>query len=134
MTLVVDASVLIELLTMSPLGQRAAARMRADADDLHLPHLADVETVSVARGLVAAGVLEPSRAANLLVDLRDFPARRWPAQPFFERIWELRANVTAYDATNVALAEALGARLLTADRTLARGVGGVAACPVELVE
>ena len=133
MTAVIDASVLVELLTMSPLGQRAVAEVRASVGALHLPHLADVETLSVVRGLVAGGVLTAERGAQALVDLRDFPAQRWPAHMLFERMWELRQNATAYDATYVALAEALGARLITADQKLARGVRGVAGCEVVVI-
>jgi predicted nucleic acid-binding protein len=133
-TVVLDASVLVELLTLSPLGQRAVERIRGSAGDLHLPHLADIETVSVMRGLVAGGVVTAERAAQVLVDLRDFPARRWPAHMLFERIWMLRANATAYDATYVALAETLNARFVTADRRLAHGVQGIAMCEIELVE
>lgn len=132
MTLVLDASALIELLVMSPAGQRARARIGADTD-LHLPHLADIEVVSVARGLVAGGVLAAARAEQLLEDLRDFPARRWPAHMLFERVWALRANATAYDATYVALAESIGATLVTADEKLARGVHGLATCEVAVV-
>ncbi|MFT3797362.1 type II toxin-antitoxin system VapC family toxin [Microbacterium sp.] len=134
MIAVIDASALVEVLAMSPLGQRVAPHMRASGGALHLPHLADVETVSVVRGLVAGGLLTPDRGVQFLGDLRDFPAQRWPAHMLFERIWELRANVTAYDATYVALAEALGGRLITTDAKLARGVAGVAACEVVLVE
>ena len=134
MTAVLDASVLVELLSMSPRGRRAAAAVGDDADDLHVPHLADVETLSVVRGLVDGGMLPGARATQVLADLRDFPARRWPARMLFERIWALRENVTAYDATYVALAEALGARLITADHRLARGVQGVASCEVHVIE
>lgn len=133
MTAVVDASVLVELLTMSPLGQRAVEHVRAAAP-LHLPHLADVESLSVVRGLAAGGVIAAERGAQALADLRDFPAQRWPAHMLFERMWELRDNVTAYDAAYVALAEALGARLITADRKLAHGVRGVSACEIVLIE
>jgi predicted nucleic acid-binding protein len=134
MSVVLDASVLVELLAMSPLGQRVAEAIRHADDELHVPHLADVEVVSVVRGLVAGGALGPDRAAQLLIDLRDFPAQRWPAHMLLERIWALRENVTAYDATYVALAEALEAKLITADGKLTRGAAGVARCEVELVE
>ena len=134
MTAVVDASVLVELLTLSPLGQRALPVVQASAGDLHVPHLADVEVMSVLRGLVAGDLLPAARAQQALVDLRDFPARRWPAHMLFERVWELRANVTAYDAVYVALAEALGATLITADRKLARGAQKVSAAHIALVD
>lgn len=128
-----DASVVVELLMLSPLGQRAATIARQAAGDLHIPHLADVETLSALRALVAREALAPGRAQLALTDLRDFPARRWPASPLFERVWELRDAVTAYDATYVALAEALDARLVTADVRLAHGVQDVASCEVVLV-
>lgn len=133
MTVVIDASLLAETLLLSPVGERAASRLREAEGRLHLPHLADVETASVLQGLVLGGVVSEDRAAQALVDLRDFPARRWPATFLFERVWALRANVTAYDATYVALAEVLQAELLTADGRLARALDGVARCPVTLI-
>lgn len=133
MTLVVDASILAEILALSPLGERAAPHLRASAGDLHLPHLADVETMSVLRGLVLGRVLTEERASQAYADLRDFPAKRWPAHILFERIWELRNNVTAYDANYVALAEALGAGLITSDGPLARAATGVARCDITLI-
>lgn len=134
MITVIDASALVELLVMSARGRRVATELRPADGALHLPHLADVETVSVARGLVAAGRLTPARGGQLLEDLRDFPAQRWPSHMLFERIWALREIVTAYDATYVALTEALGGRLVTADQKLARGVAGSALCDVVVVE
>ncbi len=77
--------------------------------------------------------LPADRAAVALDDLADFPAHRWPAEPLLPRIWELRDNLTAYDATYVALAESLDATLLTADVRLARGAEGRARCPVMLI-
>ncbi|MBD3940259.1 type II toxin-antitoxin system VapC family toxin [Microbacterium sp. NEAU-LLC] len=118
---------------MSPRGQRAVDAVAVSAGDLHVPHLADVETLSVVRGLVAGSILTPDRGAQALVDLRDFPARRWPADMLFERIWDLRHVATAYDATYVALAEALGAQLITADEKLARGVRDATDCEILLV-
>lgn len=134
MTAVVDASVLVELLTQSPRGRRAAALVQESSGDLHIPHLADVEVLSVVRGLVSGGVVTDERGSRILDDLRDFPAQRWPAHPLFGRMWQLRQNVTAYDATYVALAEALDARLLTADKKLVRGVRGVATCDIVTID
>lgn len=133
MRIVFDASALVELLLLSPIGEQAAPFVRAASGDIHLPHLADNESVSVLRGLALAGTLEPGRAAGALIDLRDFPAQRWRADALFERMWELRENVTAYDATYVALAEALDAVFVTADAKLARAVDGLAMCKVVLV-
>ncbi|WP_417564048.1 type II toxin-antitoxin system VapC family toxin [Microbacterium sp.] len=133
MTAVLDASVLVELLMMSPLGRLAVPQVQAAAGDLHIPHLADTETLSVLRGLVVGGVVSSARAEQALSDLSDLPVRRWPALPLFERVWQLRANATAYDATYVALAEVLGARLVTADERLVRGMQGLAHCELVLI-
>ncbi|MFT4211562.1 MAG: type II toxin-antitoxin system VapC family toxin [Microbacterium sp.] len=126
-----DASVLVELLLGSSRSESAVEAI-SDAD-LHLPHLADVEVASVLRGLARVGTLSSDRAVGALVDLRDFPASRWPSIGLFERMWSLRDTVRAYDATYVALSEALDATLVTADAKLARGVAGVARCPVVTV-
>jgi predicted nucleic acid-binding protein len=86
------------------------------------------ETASVLRTWVRRGEVLASRASAAFEDLRDLPARRWPSEPLLERIGELHDNVTTYDANYVALAEALDADLLTADRRLARGLEGIASC------
>lgn len=130
MALVLDASVIAEYLMGSEVGAAAATFMAAEAGDLHVPHLAIVETTSVLRGWVRRGEVASARAVAALTDLVDLPARRWPAEPFVARTWELRANATAYDATYVALAEAIDATLVTADGRLARGVAALATCPI----
>lgn len=84
----------------------------------HIPHLAIIETTSVFRGLVRASKLTESRAKGALLDLVELPFVRHPHEPLLERIWQLRANLTAYDAVYVALAEALDATLITCDRRL----------------
>ncbi len=133
MTVVLDASVLAELLILSPLGARAAPLVRDAGGELHVPHLADIETTSVLRGLVLGGHLTPERATHALTDLRDFPAKRWPATMLFERVWELRSRITAYDANYVALAEALDAEFITADAKLARALDNIARCDIVLI-
>jgi predicted nucleic acid-binding protein len=133
MPAVLDASVLADILVFSPRGQRASELIHATAPDLHLPHLADIETTSVLRNLLRAGILSADRAEAALADLRDFPAKRWPAPSFLERVWELRDNATPYDAVYVALAEVLDAEFITADVKLARGLTGMARCRVVLV-
>ena len=128
--LVLDASVVAEFLLASTVGVEAAERMAGHAGELHLPHLAVIETASVLRAWVRRGEVAEPRAAAALHDLSDLPAQRWPGEPLLDRAWELRDNVTAYDASYIALAELLDAELLTADKRLARGAAGLATCPV----
>ena len=131
--LVIDASALAEYLVSSSRGESAAQTMDGYAGRLHIPHLAIVETVSVLRGWEGGGHLTATRAEAALVDLASFPAKRWPAEPFLKRIWELRHNVSAYDAIYVALAEELNANLLTGDSRLARAVKSLQV-PVSVLE
>jgi predicted nucleic acid-binding protein len=126
MTLVLDASALAEFLVSRDAGERVASRLRDD-DDLHVPHLVTVEVASVMRRWARLGVIDPDRGAAALADLAAFPAERWPADPHLGRIWELRGNLSAYDATYVALAEALDASLLTGDARLARAAADAGA-------
>ncbi len=111
-------------------GTAARARMRADSD-LHIPHIADLEVLSVLRRFQRAGRIDASRVASVLRDLEDLRLVRYPHWPFAARIWELRENLTPYDACYVALAEALGCTLVTGDRRLAR-VRGMR-CEVEVL-
>lgn len=121
--IVVDASALIEVLLGTSVAGRLAERLFAEDETLHAPHLLDVEVAQVLRRYALAGTLEAERGAQALEDLGDFPITRYPHQPFLFRIWELRRNVTAYDAAYVALAEALAAPLLTRDAKLAASAG-----------
>ncbi len=75
------------------------------------------------RRYAATGQIEATRCREALVVLRDFPLRRYPHDVLLERVWQLRHNLTAYDAAYVALAEALDATLLTRDRGLAAAPG-----------
>lgn len=133
MTLVLDASVLVELLLSSERGEQAIPYLRKSEGRMHIPHLADIETASVLRGLTLGGAVAVQRASAALADLPDFPAKRWPTTVFLERIWELRENVTAYDANYIALAESLDAELLTSDAKLAGAAEGVARCEITLL-
>src|SRR5262245_62372925 len=87
---------------------------------LHAPHLLDVEVAHAIRRYAANGQIGPERGRELLADLADLPLRRHPHDWLLPRVWELRSNLTAYDALYVALAEALDAPLLTRDQRLAR--------------
>jgi predicted nucleic acid-binding protein len=110
---------LADYLLDTRLGRLVADRLLADPN-LHLPHLASIETTSVIRGWVRGGRLDESAAIVALDNLADLPAERHNHEPFLHRVWELRHNLTAYDAVYIALAEALDAPLITCDVRLAR--------------
>ena len=86
-----------------------------------LPHLLDVEVVSAIRSLVAGQRIDSHRCEQILTDLAMLPAERFPHPPLLSRIWELRHNFTAYDATYIALAEATNSVLYTSDEKLLKG-------------
>jgi predicted nucleic acid-binding protein len=128
--IVVDASVLaVALADDGPDGDQARARLRGER--VILPELADLEVASVLRRQLAAGAVDARRAGMALADLAALPARRAPHRPLLPRCWELRDNLTIYDAAYVALAEAMQATLLTADQRPARAPGP--RCPIEIL-
>jgi predicted nucleic acid-binding protein len=129
--IVVDASALLEVLLNTPAGARLVRRLFAPAQTLHAPHLLDLEIAQVLRRYAASGELEPARGVQALEDLADFPLTRYPHDLFLLRIWELRHNVTAYDAAYLALAETLRAPLVTREAALASARGHAAR--IELV-
>lgn len=102
-------------------GERA--RVEIARDQIAAPHLIDCEVASVIRRAHLRGDVSARRAIQALADLADLPILRAPHAPFLGRIWELHPTLTPYDATYVALAEALDAMLLTADGRLARAPG-----------
>lgn len=117
--IVVDASVLANVVgDDEAAGQLARARLAA-ASAVSAPDLVDVETVSVLRRRWLAGDLSDERFRFAVDDLLALPITRFPVGPLMVRAFELRANITAYDACYVALAEALDCPLITADRRLA---------------
>jgi predicted nucleic acid-binding protein len=119
--IVVDASALVEWLLHTPTGARVDARLRDRT--LYAPHLVDLEIVQVLRRAVRLGSLTDWVAEEILRDLIDLPITRCAHDVLLARAWELRHNLTAYDAAYVALAEMLGAPLLTCDRKLASSHG-----------
>ena len=120
--IVVDSSAVIAVLVGRPRVDELEARLNDDPD-LHAPHLIDIEVLHALRRLVMQGDLLEDRAQDVRSDFRDLLITRYPHEPLADRIWELRQNLTAYDATFVALAEALDRPLLTCDARLSRAGG-----------
>ncbi len=114
----VDASAMLEVLLGTQTGARVEDRLLSRRESLHAPHLLDVEVAQVLRRYAAAGELSDERGLEALMDLVDFPVHRYPHDVLLPRIWELRHNVTAYDAAYLALAETLAAPLVTCDARL----------------
>ena len=128
--IVVDASVLAPALADDgPDGDRARGRLRGEV--LTAPEVIDLEVASVLRRAAAGGRLPERRAHLALTDLVDLPLRRAGHRVLLRRCWELRHTVTSYDAAYVALAEALGVVLVTADARLSRAPGTT--CEVEVL-
>ena len=119
--IVVDASVAFEVVLRTSRGLRAAERL-AD-EDLHVPHLVDLEIASAARRLVFAKEISTDVAEEALLSLMQWPLIRHEHTPLLPRIWDLRHGISAYDACYVALAETLGAPLVTCDSRLANAHG-----------
>lgn len=122
MTLVADASVVVAALTDSGPDGAWAEAVLLDGP-LLAPHLMPVEVLSVLRRVSSAGALDPVTAAVAVGDLDRLRVELFPLAPFAERVWDLRRNVTPYDAWYVALAEAAGAPLATLDVRLAGAPG-----------
>ena len=121
--IVVDASALLEFLLQTPLGARVEARLLRDDDELHAPHLVDVEVIQGLRRLVRTGELASGRANEAIADLMDFDLHRHTHLDLLSRAWKLRDNISAYDAMYVALAEAIGAPVVTCDGPLGKAPG-----------
>jgi predicted nucleic acid-binding protein len=124
--IVADASAVVAaLLNDGP------ARRNLSSLPIHAPHLVDVEVVSVLRRLSLSGQLDSTLAERMINVLANLGIRRHGSTGLLGRVWRLRGNLTAYDATYVALAETLECPLLTSDRRLARAVGP--RCLIQLV-
>ena len=121
--IVVDASAVLETLLRTPNAETVEKRLFEPSQTLHAPHLLDVEVAQVLRRYAGNGEIDDERGRMALADLADFPLRRYPHDFLLPRVWDLRRNLTAYDAVYVALAEALDAPLLTRDRRLATAPG-----------
>lgn len=128
--IVVDASVVIDVLLRTAAASRIEEQLRAHAS-LHCPHLLDVEVVQVLRRYVRSSQIDATRGAEAVADLGDLPILRHGHGALLRRAWELRENITAYDGMYVALAEALGVPLLTRDARLAAAPGSI--IPIRVV-
>lgn len=123
MTLVADATVVVAALVDSGSEGAWAESVLAGEDHLAAPHLLPVEVANMLRGAAAREAISEDVAALAHADLLDLSVELFPYAPFAERVWELRGNLTAYDAWYVALAEWLGVGLGTLDRRLAGAPG-----------
>lgn len=130
--IVVDASVLANVVGDDEAAGQLARRRLAAAPAVWAPDLVDVETVSVLRRRWLAGDLTDERFRGAVDDLLALPITRFPVGPLVVRAFELRANITAYDACYVALAEALDCPLVTADRRLA--IAPMTTCTAEVLQ
>jgi predicted nucleic acid-binding protein len=127
--LVVDASVIAPAVADAG-ADGAAFRHRLRGETIAAPDLLRVEVVSVLRRQVAASLITPAQASAAVDDLLDLPLSVFPTAPLLRRAWQLRDNLTPYDACYVALAEALDCTLITADARLTNAPG--ASCTFEL--
>ncbi len=121
--MVLDASVMLDLLLGTAAGRALQRRILDERPSLHAPHLLDVEVAHVLRRYERSGELTAARGRAALEDLGQLSLTRYPHVLLLSRIWELRSNLTGYDATYVALAELLSAPLVTRDRRLAASHG-----------
>jgi predicted nucleic acid-binding protein len=120
---VLDASAVLELLLGTRRGRVVAARIADPGRSIHAPHLLDVEVAQALRRYARLGELDSGTAAAALDDLRALDLERHAHEPLLERVWALRKSLTVHDAVYLALAEALGAVLLTCDARLGRAPG-----------
>lgn len=119
--IVIDASVAIEILIRTPISTKVAAGVIYE--DVHAPHLIDLEVTSALQRMVKSRALDTATAETALLGLQEWPLVRHEHTALLNRIWELRESVSSYDACYVALAETLNAPLLTFDGRLSRSHG-----------
>jgi predicted nucleic acid-binding protein len=121
--IVIDASTAIELVLRTDRADAIGARVFDPAEQLHAPHLIDVEVTQALRRLLLARQIAPGRAEEAFEDFGLLGIERHAHRPLLDRIWSLKTSISAYDAAYVALAEGLAAPLLTCDEKLARTRG-----------
>lgn len=129
--IVVDASIVVTAISVAGAdGERSRDRLIQGAD-LHAPELLDLEVLSVLRRRASSGDIDETAAGAALESLSELRVTRYPHLPLLPRVWTLRANLSPYDATYVALAEELDCPLVTGDRRIARAPG--IGCAVEVL-
>lgn len=124
--IVLDASAAVEWLLQTSPGLQIEKRIYSRNESLHSPHLLDVEVAHVLRRLVSSGRISAQRGEEALRDLQALRITRYAHDVFLVRIWHYRQNLSAYDAAYVALAEDLGAPLITRDKRLSLASGHAA--------
>ena len=124
--IVLDASAAVDWLLQTPVGLRIERRIYSRNESLHAPELLDLEVAQVLRRLVREGPVSARRASQTIQDLLDLRLTRYPHFVLLPRIWQLRHNLSAYDAAYVALAEKLGGTLLSRDARLSASPGHAA--------
>ena len=129
--IVVDASVVVDLLIHAGRDPKLSRLMLAHAGETFAPELIDLEVTHSLRRWALRRALSQERALACIELLQDLPIKRQPHRPFLKRIWQLRHSLTAYDAAYVTLAEGLGAPLFTRDKKLASAGGNAA--KIELI-
>jgi predicted nucleic acid-binding protein len=127
---VLDASVAVTALTAP--SSAAADLLSGDDAVFQVPSIFDAEVLSALRGLVRGGKFGGAAAADLVADLMVLPVDRWHMSPLLPRMWELRENLTPYDAAYVALAELTGTVLVTGDERITASPG--ARCDIRVIK
>ena len=128
--IVLDASAAVDWLVQTAAASHIESLIFSRNQSLHAPELLDLEVAQVVRRLVREGRLSASRAEQAIQDLLDMRITRYPHLVLLPRIWQLRHNLSAYDAAYIVLAEKLGATLLTRDARLASTPGHAATVKV----
>jgi predicted nucleic acid-binding protein len=119
-TVVADASAIVEYLLRTEAAGAIGPVVTDPDTDVHVPALCDVEVAAAIRRALLVRRISIERAEEAVEDYLDLPLIRHGHEPLMAPILRRRANFSAYDATYVTLAEALSARLLSADRRLLR--------------
>jgi predicted nucleic acid-binding protein len=121
--IVLDALAAVDWLIQRPAGRLIGQRIRSRNETIHAPHLFDLEVLQVLRRLARQAVISDQRVDIAVQDLLNLRIARYPHLIVLPRVWQLRDNLTSYDAAYVALAERLRAPLVTRDTGIAAASG-----------